>query len=94
MPDTVLAQSVDLIPDRLVRFVWRPERSTGQWYAFYIIAPGKKRLRGAQKPAADRKYHGGWNGERVARHTDMVALRKQHPQVYQWMLGVLKDVAA
>lgn len=97
MPDTVLARSADLIPDRIVKFVWRQERSTVEWYTFYIVAPGERRGRrgkGIRMLGADRKYHGGWNGERLSGNVDTLALKKRHPLVYKWMLGVLKDVAS
>jgi hypothetical protein len=88
MADRVLAENTELIPRRTVKFVWCEDRSTASWYAFYVLAPGKNR----GKP--DRKYHGGWNGERLARNIGTQALQERHPQVYEWMLGVLKDVAS
>lgn len=95
MPDKMLAQNDKLIPDRLVQFVWREDRSTVEWYTFYVVAPKWKHVgRGQKAPSLDRKYNGGWNGERIARGTDMRLLRERYPQVYKWMLGVLKDVAA
>jgi hypothetical protein len=30
-------------------------------------------------------YWGGWNGQRIARNTDMTRLAEQHPEIYRWL---------
>ena len=86
MADRILAENTELIPGKTVKFVWREDRSTESWYSFYVVAPGKGHRY--------VNYHGGWNGERLARHSGTQSLQERHPQVYKWLLGVLKDVAS
>lgn len=91
MPDKTLTENTGLVQGSAVQFVWREDRSTAEWYTFYVVAPGVNR---GKIKRWDRKYHGGWNGERLARNTDTQVLKERHPQVYNWLLGVLKDLAS
>jgi hypothetical protein len=92
MPDVVLINAKDSITGMPIALVWRQDASTKDWYNFYVVAPGKRYKRAWSTP--QRKYYGGWNGERVARVADMALLYQRHPQIYNWMVSVLKEIAA
>lgn len=40
-------------------------------------------------PRRKRNWWFGWNGERLSRSRDTGLLAEHHPQIYEWVVGVL-----
>jgi hypothetical protein len=55
----------------------RPDADSDGWHSF-VLRHYDGRFR-------KYSYWGGWNGERVARNTDMGRLNRRFPEIMQWV---------
>lgn len=62
----------------------RWERSSAKWLNFVLCAPAGERK---------RRFHGAWNGQRLATSADMLRLRQRHPNVATWLVEMLQQHA-
>ena len=62
---------------------WRlhQKRRGQEWLNFVLVAPTTNEEK--------RKYHGAWNGERLAGHPDMGTLQTHYPGMFAWLTAVL-----
>ena len=58
------------------------DRDESDWISLILIGPGSRNK--------TKKYWLGWNGERLSHSTDAGLLHKRHPEIENWVIGLLQ----
>jgi hypothetical protein len=60
----------------------RPHASRPGWINLKLVATGQNRRK--------RNWWFGWNGERLAQGKDTKLLQEYQPEIFQWVVNILK----